>query len=106
MRSASIGGTPRSAAARSSASVAAGSGSATHAALPRNAGGFPQLRDDVLVVVPHELFEPVTRDDELAALAVDVAQMRLGRDDAFEAGIRSRGYLRRHAGQRMVHARS
>ena len=34
----------------------------------------------------------MARDDELAALAVDHAQLRLRRDDAFEAGIRSRGY--------------
>ena len=67
-----------------------------HAGLPRDTRGFPQLRDDVLEVAPHEILEPMARNDQLAALAVDMRQMRLGGDDAFEARIRACGHLRRH----------
>ena len=46
-------------------------------------------RTAYLEVVPREILEAMTGDDQLAALAVDVREVRLGGDDAFEARIRA-----------------
>ena len=57
-------------------------------------------RDDVLVRAARELLQSVTRDDQLAALAVDHAEPRLGGDHALEAAVRSNCRLRFHGAAR------
>ena len=60
-------------------------GQRAHALRSSRTGGFPKLGDDVFIILSRQILEPMPRDDQLAALAVDVREMRLRRHDAFEA---------------------
>ena len=74
MRSASIGDAPRLRRSAQQRGVAAGRASDHAALLARRRQASHSSHDDVLEELPRELLEPVARDDELAAFAVDVAQ--------------------------------